>query len=176
MAAGAKVIATTSSEEKAAALKKLGATHTINYKSDPNWGETAKALTPGKAGVRHIVEVGGPNTMAQALKAVSFDGVISIIGFVGGFGKGDSQPSFLDCLSNVCTVRGLLVGSRQQFEEMNRAIEANNIKPVVDPKVFNLSELKEAYQYMWDQKHLGKVTIKIAEGADKPLASTQQKL
>ena len=69
--------------------------------------------------------------------------------------------TFLECLNNICTVRGVLVGSRQQFEDMNRAIEANDIKPVVDEKVFTLDETKEAYQYMWDQKHFGKLCIKI---------------
>jgi NADPH:quinone reductase-like Zn-dependent oxidoreductase len=98
--------------------------------------------------------------MAQSLKAIKIDGVISIIGFLGGFSK--DQPTFLECLNNICTVRGVLVGSRLQFEEMNRAIEANDIHPVVDDKVFELSQLKEAYQYMWDQKHFGKLTIKVA--------------
>lgn len=98
--------------------------------------------------------------MAQSLKAVAIDGVISIIGFIGGFSK--EQPTFLDCLNNLCTVRGLLVGSRLQFEDMNRAIEANNIHPVVDEKKFSLPELKDAYQYMWDQKHFGKLVVTIA--------------
>jgi NADPH:quinone reductase-like Zn-dependent oxidoreductase len=62
---------------------------------------------------------------------------------------------------NICVVRGILVGSRTQFEDMNRAIETNKIKPVVDEKVFTLEEAKDAYQYMWDQKHFGKLTIKI---------------
>ncbi|KAK5115596.1 hypothetical protein LTR85_009767 [Meristemomyces frigidus] len=158
-AAGAKVIATTSSKDKAEKLKSFGADEVINYKDDSNWGETAKKLTGGR-GVQHILEVGGPNTMAQSLKAISIDGVISIIGFLGG-AKGEKQPSFMDCLSNICTVRGVLVGSRMQFEEMNRAIEANNIKPVIDEKVFKLEEAKEAYQYMWDQKHFGKLCISI---------------
>lgn len=83
-----------------------------------------------------------------------------IIGFVGGFSK--DQPSFLDCLNNLFTVRGLLVGSRQQFEDMNRAIEQNDIHPIVDEKTFTLTELKEACEYMWDQKHFGKLCIKIA--------------
>ncbi|KAJ9644728.1 hypothetical protein H2201_006119 [Coniosporium apollinis] len=157
--AGATVIATTSSQEKAETLKKLGADHVINYKEDQSWGETAKNLTPGKEGVTHIIEVGGPNTLRQSLKAVKIDGVISIIGFLGG-AKGD-EPSYLDCLTNICTVRGLLVGSRLQFEDMNRAIEANNIHPVVDEKVFTIDEAKDAYQYMWDQKHFGKLCIKI---------------
>ncbi|KAK5130243.1 hypothetical protein LTR08_002289 [Meristemomyces frigidus] len=157
-AAGARVIATTSSKDKAEKLKQYGVDEVINYKEDANWGETAKKLTGGR-GVQHILEVGGPNTMKQSLKAIAIDGVISIIGFLGGV-KGE-QPSFLDCLMNICTVRGVLVGNRLQFEEMNRAVEANNIKPVVDEKVFKLAEVREAYQYMWDQKHFGKLCISI---------------
>jgi len=111
--------------------------------------------------------VGGPKTMAQSLKAIKPEGTISIIGFLGGMSK--DQPSFLDCLSNLCTVRGLMVGSRQQFEEMNAAIDASNIKPVVDEKVFSLEDAKEAYQYMWDQKHFGKLTIKISDPSPSKL-------
>jgi len=158
-AAGAKVIATTSSDAKAQRLKELGADHVLNYKEDANWGETAKKITAGR-GVQHVLEVGGPNTMIQSLNAIGRDGIISIIGFLGGF-KGEKQPTFLDPLTRGCIVRGILVGSRLQFEEMNRAIEANNIQPVVDEKVFKLAEAKEAYQYMWDQKHFGKLTIDI---------------
>ena len=166
-AAGARVISTTSSNDKAEVLKKLGADHVINYKTDETWGETAKKLTPGGTGCAHIVEVGGPKTMAQSLKAIRPEGTISIIGFLGGFSK--DQPSFLDCLNNMCTVRGVLVGSRLQFEQMNEAIDANGIKPVVDDKVFSLEETKDAYQYMWDQKHFGKLTIKIDEPSQSKL-------
>lgn len=116
MQAGATVIATTSSASKAEILKKLGADHVINYKENPNWGEHAASLTPDGAGVNHVLEVGGPATMAQSLKAIKIDGVISIIGFLGGQVK--EQPSFLDALMNICTVRGVLVGNRIQFEEM----------------------------------------------------------
>lgn len=156
-AAGATVISTTSSDAKAKKLKELGADHVLNYKTDPNWGETAKKLTPGGLGVTHVIEVGGPGTLRQSIKAVKYEGVISVIGFVAG---GD-QPPLLEVLSNICTVRGIFVGSRAQMEDMNKAILANNIHPVVDPKVFSLDELKEAYQYQWDQKHFGKLTIKI---------------
>jgi NADPH:quinone reductase-like Zn-dependent oxidoreductase len=141
-------------------LEQLGADHIKNYHETPNWGEQAKALTSDRTGVQHIIEVGGPATIAQSPKAVAIDGVISIIGFIGGSSK--EQPTFLDCLSNLCTVRGLLVGSRMQFEDMNKAIEANNIHPVVDKQEFCLEQLKEAYQFMFDQKNLGKVTINIA--------------
>ena len=105
--------------------------------------------------------------MAQSLKAIRPEGLISIIGFLGGFSK--DQPSFMDCLTNICTVRGVVVGSRQQFEQMNEAIDANGIKPVVDEKVFGLEEVKEAYGYMWDRKHFGKLTIKIDEPSQPKL-------
>ena len=143
-AAGARVISTTSSSDKAEKLKQLGADHIINYKEDSNWGETAKKHTGGQ-GVQHILEVGGPTTMKQSLNAIAIEGVISIIGFLGG-GKDPKAPGFLDCLTNICTVRGVLVGSRQQFEQMNRSIVANNIKPVLDEKVFKLEDAKDAYE------------------------------
>jgi len=160
IAAGATVIATTSSESKAKKLKELGAHHVINYKEDANWGETAKKLTPGGLGVHHIIEVGGPGTMEQSMKAVKMGGVISVIGFLAGGGH-EKQPSTLDALTYQCIIRGILVGSRMQFEEMNNAIDANKIKPVVDEKVFAFEDAKEAYQYLWDQKHFGKLVIQV---------------
>lgn len=157
-AAGARVIATTSSKAKADKLKQLGADHVINYKEDKNWGETARKLTPGEVGVDHIIEVGGETTLAQSLKAVKFEGVISIIGFLGG-----AQPkdSIMEVLNRICTIRGVYVGSRALMEDMVHAIEVNDIHPVVDEKVFSLPETKKAYEYMWAQKHFGKVGIKI---------------
>lgn len=128
----ARVIATTSSDEKAKTLKALGADFVVNYRTDPKWGETAKKIitqnAPGTEGASHIIEVGGPNTMAQSLKAVKPEGVISVIGFLGGV-KGEEQPSMLECLTSICTVRGVLVGSREQFEDMVRLIEAVGIRP-----------------------------------------------
>ena len=99
--------------------------------------------------------------MAQSLAAIKPEGVISIIGFLGGMGK--DQPGFLECLNRICIVRGVLVGSRLQFGDMNAAIDASGIKPVIDGKVFGFEEAKEAYQYMWDQKHFGKVVIKVSD-------------
>lgn len=115
-AAGAKVIATTSSAAKGEILKKLGADHVINYKDEPEWGAKAKSLTPNEAGVDHILEVAGPTTMIQNFNAIKHDGIISIIGFLGGFAE--KQPSFLEALNHGCIVRGILIGSRLQFEEM----------------------------------------------------------
>jgi len=115
-------------------LKALGVQHVINYNEDHNWGQTAKKLTHRNEGVDFVVEVGGVTTINQSLAAIKIDGVVSIVGFVGG--SSPNQPSFLGILSSICTVRGVYVGSRLQFEDMNRAIEANGIKPVVDASVF----------------------------------------
>jgi NADPH:quinone reductase-like Zn-dependent oxidoreductase len=150
-AAGAQVIATTSSNAKADILKELGADHVINYTTDPGWGETAKSLTADHVGVQYIVEVGGPASMAQSLKAVKPGGIISVVGFLGGYSK--HQPSFLEVLLHACIARGVAVGSRRQFEDMSRAIDACGIKPLIDERVFEFEEVKEAYQYLWDQKH-----------------------
>ncbi|KAM0485405.1 hypothetical protein ACHAPX_001391 [Trichoderma viride] len=158
-AAGATVVATTSSKEKAEELKKLGATHVINYRETPNWGEVARSLTPEGTGFDHILEIGGPGSLEQSLKAIKLEGVITIIGFLA---PSDKQPPLMDALNHVCIVRGIFVGSKQQFLEMNRAIDSNKIKPVVDSNIFSFEDIKKAYQYQWDQKHYGKVVIKIA--------------
>jgi NADPH:quinone reductase-like Zn-dependent oxidoreductase len=115
-AAGATVIATTSSDSKARLLKNLGADHVINYKEEKDWGTKAKALTPNGEGVDNVVEVGGPLTIAQSLEATRLDGLISIIGFLAG--GAEQCPSFMEILSRNVLVRGVLVGSRQQFEDM----------------------------------------------------------
>ncbi|OOQ84872.1 Zinc-type alcohol dehydrogenase-like protein [Penicillium brasilianum] len=160
-AAGATVIATTSSDQKGEKLKKLGADHVINYKTDPNWGETARKLTPDGVGLDHIIEVGGPGTMRQSFNCIRYGGgIISVIGFLGGVNAQD-QPTALDALSNICIVRGVHVGSKALMRDMIRAIEANDIHPVVDERVFTLEQAREAYEYMWAQKHFGKLTIKI---------------
>lgn len=141
------MIATTSSSEKAEKLKKLGADHIINYKTDSNWGDAARKLTPGGVGVDHIIEVGGSGTLQQSFKCVKLEGIISVIGFLGGVDP-KTQPSILETLTHICTVRGVYVGSKALMRDMVRAIEANDIHPVVDDKLFNLDQAKEAYEYM----------------------------
>lgn len=161
-AIGARVIATTSSSEKAQLLRKLGADHIINYRETPDWSSAARTLTGG-AGVDLVVEVAGPTSLEQSAASVKLDGVITIVGSVGG-GEGKEIPSLLDCWINLYTARGIWVGSRQQMEEMCRAIEANldRLRPVVDPRRFTLDKVKEAYEYQWSGKHQGKVCIDIA--------------
>ncbi|KAJ4309934.1 hypothetical protein N0V84_011226 [Fusarium piperis] len=170
-AAGAYVIATTSSGEKVEKLKELGADHVVNYKENPNWGPLVKSLTPNNEGVALVVEVGGPSTARQALAALKLNGLISMVGSIDTFTSPRSdvvkEPTFLETVMSSCTVRGISIGSRMQFEEMNRAIEVNDLHPVLDARIFKLEEAREAYQYVWDQKHFGKVVIQVAS-----LAST----
>lgn len=158
VAAGATVISTTSSAAKGRRLKELGARHVINYREDPRWGETAKSLTGGN-GVDFVIEVGGATTLKHSLAAIKIDGIISIVGAIGGQGDQAPEPGLLNAWYNTCIVRGIAVGSRSQFEDMNRAIAVNDLKPIVDDRVFSLKGLKDAYQYLWDQKHVGKVVV-----------------
>lgn len=141
------MIATTSSAQKAETLKNLGADHVINYKTDPNWGELARKLTPDGVGVDHVIEVGGTGTLEQSFKCTKFEGVISVIGFLTGVDP-KGQPSIVDTLSNIITVRGVYVGGKDLMRDMVRAIEANDIHPVVDKKVFSLDHAQDAYRYM----------------------------
>lgn len=112
VAAGAMVVATTSSEEKALRLKKMGVQHVINYKTTPEWGQVARSYTRGGRGVDHVIEVGGPGTMAESLKAVRKEGIITVIGFLGGTGeKGregteyfGSVGAYLYCRGDLCWI------------------------------------------------------------------------
>ncbi|CEN60981.1 hypothetical protein ASPCAL07651 [Aspergillus calidoustus] len=164
-AAGARVIATTSSSSKIPLLQSLGADHVINYRETPNWGAYAKELTGG-TGVDLVVEVAGPTTLRQSAESVKLDGQISVVGFIGGQGNGDrhaqtSVPSLLETWLNLYTVRGVWVGSREQMEEMCRAVEASGIRPVIDERVFKLEELKEAYGYLAEGRNVGKIGMEI---------------
>jgi len=163
-AVGARVIATTSTSEKAKFLKRLGADHVINYREDINWGVTAKRLT-GSVGVDLIVDVTGPSSLKQSVASLKLDGIISVIGFVGGAESKEPMPTLLNTWTHFFTSRGLWVGNRMQMEDMCRAIEANvnKLRPVVDPKIFNLEELKEAYEYMGSGSNQGKVSITISD-------------
>ncbi|KAJ9148450.1 Zinc-type alcohol dehydrogenase-like protein [Pleurostoma richardsiae] len=157
-AAGATVIATTSSAAKAEKLKKLGADYVINYKEDKKWGETARSYTPDGVGVDHVIDVGGESTLEQSLAAIKIEGIISLIGFLGGFSP---KQSLLECLSRGCIARGVRVGSKATMEEMVVAIEANDLHPAIDDRVFGFEEVKEAYAHMWSQKQFGKIVIKV---------------
>jgi NADPH:quinone reductase-like Zn-dependent oxidoreductase len=153
--AGAQVIATSSSNEKLARLRDLGASGGINYKETPDWDGPAREFAGG-AGVDHVVEVGGAGTLPRSLKAVRTDGHISLIGILTG--QGDVNP-ILILMKNV-RVQGIFVGSREMFETMNRAIAAAKLRPVVD-RVFGFGQGVEALHYLESGAHFGKVVIRI---------------
>jgi NADPH:quinone reductase-like Zn-dependent oxidoreductase len=154
---GARVIATSSSDDKLERVRRLGAWQTINYRDEPSWGKAARRLTGGE-GVDHVVEVGGAGTLEQSLKAVRVGGTVSVIGVLSGI---TSELSIIPLLMSQLRLQGILVGSREGFERMLRAMEAHQLRPVVD-RVFPLDEAREAFDYMASGAHLGKVCIEIA--------------
>lgn len=160
LAAGATVIATTSTDDKATKLKALGAHHIINYRETPDWGERSRALTADGNGVHLVVDVGGASTLQQSLKAVRVDGLIAATGVLGDAPDG-KIPTLLDCIWFCCTVRGIFLGSRKQFNDMNRFIEMHNIKPILDQKIFDMASVKEAYTFLKEQKHFSKIGIQL---------------
>lgn len=152
---GAKVIATSSSDEKLARVKELGADEMINYKTRDDWDKAVLEITV-KRGVDHVVEVGGTGTMAKSVNAVSAGGHIAVIGVLTT--SGDFNP--ISILMKAVRMQGILVGSREMFEEMNRAIEVNKLKPVID-KVFEFGEVREALKYMESGAHFGKIVVRM---------------
>lgn len=159
-AVGARVISTTSSDEKGKLLESLGADHIINYRKTPNWGEIAKELTGG-IGVDLVVEVAGAATMQQSVASLRLDGTMSVVGFVGGDASGTEVPNLLDAWLKNYTVRGIHTGNRLQMEAMCRAIDAKPdlLRPVVDARQFKLEQAREAYEYLQAGKNLGKVCL-----------------
>ncbi len=153
---GARIIITSSSDEKLARAQELGADETINYKTTPEWEKKVYELSD-HTGVDHVVEVGGAGTLPKSLQAVRVAGRISLIGVLSGRG-GEVNP--LPILFKVLTVQGIYVGSREMFEAMNQAISQHKIKPVID-KVFPFNEAREAYRYLQSGSHFGKVVIQL---------------
>lgn len=157
-AAGATVIATSSSAEKLERLKALGADHVVNYRDDAKkWGEEVFALTGGR-GVDHVIEVGGPNTLAQSFAAARTGAHVAVIGAVGGF-QVDTMP-FAVVQAKRLHLQGVTVGSRRDQIEMIRAIEARGIRPVIDSR-FPLERLSDAFRHLQAGGHFGKICIDI---------------
>ncbi|MCS6873945.1 MAG: NAD(P)-dependent alcohol dehydrogenase [Acidobacteriota bacterium] len=153
---GAKVIITSSSNEKLQRAKNLGADFLINYKENPDWDEKVQEITE-KRGVDCIVEVGGAGTLQKSLKAVRMGGYIAVIGVLAG--KGEFDPVMI--LMKAVRLQGIFVGSRQMFEQMNKMIETHKLKPVID-KVFEFSQAKEAFRMMESASHFGKIVVRIS--------------
>jgi NADPH:quinone reductase-like Zn-dependent oxidoreductase len=155
-AAGARVIATSSSDEKLDHARKMGAFGLINYKKTPDWEKEAQRLTGGR-GVDCVVEVGGSGTLQKSLEAVGFGGKVTLIGVLTGPpGGAGLHPLMFKGASTI----GIFVGSRAMFEAMLKAMTVNAIKPVID-RTFDFDHARDAYQYLKDGKHFGKVVITI---------------
>jgi len=155
-AAGARVIATSSSDTKIERLRALGADTTVNYVKDPDWGKTVRKLTGGR-GVDAVVEIGGPGTLGQSIAACRMGGHISLIGVLTGVaGKVPTAAFFYSNL----TMTGITVGSRTAQQDMIRAIETTGIEPVID-REFALDDLAEAFRYQAAGQHFGKIGVSL---------------
>ena len=151
---GARVIATTGSEEKAERLRALGANEVINYRETPAWDERVRELTGGR-GVDHVVEVVG--TLARSLKSVTIEGEVAFVGLLSDEARAEPLDPYL-LFTSVALVRVVAVGSRAQFTAMNRAIAEHRLRPVID-RVFPFAEAPEAYRYYQAARPFGKVVI-----------------
>ena len=155
--AGARVFVTSSDDRKLERARHLGASGGINYKTSPEWHSEVMKLTNGH-GADCVIEVGGAGTLKSSMLSLAYAGKIAMIGVLSGF-QGDTNPH--PVMLKGGNMHGIFVGNRAMFEQMNRAIEANDIHPVID-KVFNLDQTVEAFTHMQSQAHFGKVVIAVA--------------
>ena len=151
-AAGARVIATSSSDAKLARAQKLGADATLNTKSVPQWGVRAAELAGGN--IHHVVEVGGLGTLAQSIQAIGFGGEIALIGVLSMQGEANPMPLMVKGAS----LRGIFVGSAAMARDLNAFVDAHQLKPVID-RVFDFAAAKSAYAYQSSSELFGKVVI-----------------
>jgi len=152
--AGAFVIVTSSSDAKLERARELGADATINYKTTPEWGKSARALVGGE-GLDHIVEVGGQDTLPQSLRAIRPGGTVSMIGVLSG-GMMDVRLGMI--VTRHIRLQGITVGSRDDFLAMMRAVECHRLRPEVD-RIFAFGELPKAMDFLASGQHFGKLCI-----------------
>ena len=151
---GARAIVTSSSDEKLARARRMGAWETINYRSDPKWDRMVLDMTDGR-GVDHTVEVGGAGTLAKSINATRLAGSIGLIGVLTG-GEIDPMP----LLRKSIRLQGIYVGNRRMFEDMNRAIALHEWQPVID-KTYDFEDARQAYHDMRAAGHFGKLVITL---------------
>jgi NADPH:quinone reductase-like Zn-dependent oxidoreductase len=158
LAAGARVIATTSNDMKSRALRELGAAHVINWKQHSDWSRHVLELTGG-AGVDHIIETGGSGTLDQSIKSAAVGGCISVIGMLAGaYGTFDTLP----ILRKTLNLQGIVAGSVEMLERMIGTLEALQIRPVID-RTFDMQDIVSALKYLESGRHVGKVVIRVGE-------------
>ncbi|MEA3211122.1 MAG: hypothetical protein QOE70_4179 [Chthoniobacter sp.] len=156
-AAGARVIVTSSSDEKLARARGLGAWQTVNYRTTPKWDAEIWRLTD-KRGVDHVVEVGGPGTLGKSLNSVAAGGQIALIGVLTGFAPPDA--SLFPLTARNARLDGIYVGSRTDFEALNAFLARHQIHPVID-RVFPFDQAREAFAHLESAAHLGKIVISV---------------
>jgi NADPH:quinone reductase-like Zn-dependent oxidoreductase len=153
---GAQVIITSSSDEKLKRAKSLGADFGVNYSTTPDWDKRAKEITGG-LGVDHIIEVGGAGTFPKSLRSIKIGGHIGLIGNLSG---NATEVNLVQILMQNLRIQGVLVGSRDTFEAMNRAISLHQLHPVID-RIFSFDEARQAFEYMASGSHFGKICVKF---------------
>jgi NADPH:quinone reductase-like Zn-dependent oxidoreductase len=158
VAGGARVIVTSSSDDKLQRAQAMGAWKGLNYKKTPKWGKEIAKMTGGR-GVDLVVEVGGAETLPESLKAVRPGGQISLIGVLSGT---ISDFNIIPVIMRGIRIQGILVGHKEGFEAMNRALEHHQIHPVID-RVFPLEKSRQALEYLASAKHFGKICIRICD-------------
>jgi NADPH:quinone reductase-like Zn-dependent oxidoreductase len=151
---GAVVIATSSSNAKLERLRDLGADHVINYREVPNWGDKVLEITSGR-GVDHVVEIGGPGTLPQSIRAVRVGGHIALIGVLTGR-EGTIPTSEL--MRKQARLQGLIVGNRRDQQDYVAALEATKVKPIID-RTFAFEQLPDAFRYQQSGDHFGKICV-----------------
>jgi len=152
---GARVIITSSSDEKLAKARELGADDLINYRETPDWEKRVSELTD-RRGVDHVLEVGGAGTMSKSIAAVRMGGHIALVGVLAG----DAPVNWIPLFMKSIRLQGLFVGSRKMFEDMNAFFANHRIEPVID-RVFGFDEAPDALRYLSSAKHFGKIVVKI---------------
>lgn len=157
-AAGLRVIATSSSDEKLARVRELGADATINYRTTPEWQDEVLRATDGR-GADLVVDVGGEGTLARSIAAARLGGTVAVIGGVAGFGNASISP--LALILGLKHVIGIGVGSRAMLEDLNRFVALHRIHPVVD-RVFPFEQALAAYEHLEAGRHFGKVVIAVS--------------
>lgn len=155
-ARGAKVIITSSSDDKLKRSQQLGADFLINYKTTSEWEPMVHQLTNGQ-GVDVVIETVGGQNLQRSINALRMGGHISIMGLLNGF---DTSINALTLMSQQATIRGMEVGSTEDFAAMNQEIETHDIHPVID-RTFSLEQIQQAFEYLEQGRHFGKVVVTL---------------
>jgi NADPH:quinone reductase-like Zn-dependent oxidoreductase len=154
-AAGARPVITSSSDDKLARAVELGAVGTVNYRRNPEWQEQVLELTGG-VGVKHVLEIGGRETLPRTLQVLDFGAHVALIGGLTGFG---GEVPFFVLFNKNASVTGYQVGSRVDFEAMNRFLVGHQIHPIVD-RVFEFEDAVEAFDFFMNGDFMGKVVVR----------------